>query len=100
MPIVTSNPATLTYPEIPFDRLGVHLSIAPTWQPKDVSGTLSLYVIPYRQLPDGTVEKRDDLARSLSVGDIFEESARNPAFAQAMQTVWGAVQTYILAAGL
>ncbi len=35
MPILSTQPATLTYPEIPFDRLVVHLSISPTWQLKD-----------------------------------------------------------------
>lgn len=97
MPITTTNPVVLAYPDIPFDRLGVHLSISPVWGEKSVSGTMGLQVIPYRQLPDGTVEKREDLARSVGIGDIFAEAEHNPAFAEAMQTVWAAVQGYITA---
>lgn len=100
MPIITVAPDTITHPEIPFGKLGVHLSIAPIWKTNDVSGTCSIRVIPYRTLPDGTVERREDLARMYSVADIFEESVTDPAFSAAMQKVWAGIQDYIVAKGL
>lgn len=100
MPITTTNPVVVDHPDIPFDRLGVHLAISPTWGRADVGGSMSLRLVPYRQLPDGTVEKREDLARNMAVGDIFAEAQANPVFAQAFGQMWGALQGYITAAGL
>lgn len=100
MPIITAAPEQITNPDIPFDKLGVHLSIAPIWQDKDVSGACSIRVVPYRKLPDGTVERREDKARMYSVADIFDESVKDPAFGAAMQKVWTGVQEYIVAKGL
>lgn len=100
MPILSAVPTAIESPEISYDRLGVQLAVSPIWQEKDVRGTLALRVIPYRVLPDGRVDKREDLARSVSIGDIFEEATKDPSFATAMDQVWTALQAYILAKGV
>ena len=100
MPIITAVPAQSTHPEIPFDKLGVHLNIAPIWSEKSVSGSCSIRVVPYRELPDGTIERREDLARMLSIADIFAESATDPDFGAAMAQVWTGIQQYIVAKSL
>ena len=100
MPITTSTPVAIINPEIPYDRLGIQLAIAPIFKESDVEGTMALRVIPYRVLVDGKIDKREDLAKSISVADIFTESQTDPAFASAMAQIWTAIQGYIIAKGL
>lgn len=100
MPILTTKPEQVTDANIPYDRLGIHLSIGPIWDETDVRGSMALRCVPYRVRSDGTVERREDLARGMSVSDIFEEAAQDPAFGLAFSTIFGAIQQYINDAGI
>ena len=99
MPILTSAPKAITHPEIPYDRLGVSLAISPIWKPNDVEAAVSITAVPYRVLPDGSIDKMDAAAWSYNNGQVFADSLSDPALAEAASALMTAVQTFLSAKG-
>ncbi len=95
MSIVTSVPVEIVNPDIPYDKLGIYMSISPVWGEKSIGGVASLRVVPFRVLPDGTIDKREDKARDLVIDNVFEEYAKDPVFAETMNQIWKGLQEYI-----
>ena len=99
MPIVSTNPTAPSHPEIAYDRLGVSLAVSPIWQASDVEAAVSITAIPYRVLPDGSIDKRPDLQWTFSTGQAFADSANDPALAAAATSLMTAIQTFLAAKG-
>lgn len=99
MPILTSTPKAISNPEIPYDRLGVSLAISPIWKPNDVEAAVSITAIPYRVLPDGSIDKLEAAAWSYNNGQVFANSLTDPALAAAASALMTAVQNFLAAKG-
>ena len=99
MPILTTTPKAITFPEIPYDRLGVSLAISPIWKPNDVEAGVSIMAIPYRVLPDGSIDRLDAAAWSYNNGQVFADSLTDPALAAAAGAMMDAVQAFLAAKG-
>lgn len=99
MPILTTTPKAIDHPEIPFDRLGVSLAISPIWKPDDVEAAVSITAIPYRVLPDGSIDKLEKAAWSYNNGQVFADAAHDPVLADAVSTMMVAIQAFLAAKG-
>jgi hypothetical protein len=103
MPITTTQPATLQHTEIPFDRVGISLSVSPRITPdgRDLTGSAVFVGRKYRKLPDGQIEFAPDKDNIIvNVGDITADAPGDPVLAVAMAEVFAALQTYIAAKAL
>jgi hypothetical protein len=99
MPILTSTPKVIDSPEIPYDRLGVSLAISPIWKQNDVEAAVSITAVPYRVLPDGSIDKLESGAWSYNCGQVFAASENDPALAEAATALMTAVQNFLAAKG-
>ena len=81
--------------DIKYTLRGLYLSVAPVWAEKDVSGVCAIRSVPYRVLSDGTIDKREDLATSISFSDIFKEAEQDAVFGAAFSSIFGALAIYI-----
>lgn len=99
MPITTSAPKTVTHPDIPFDCLGVSLAISPVWQPTDVEAAVSIRAVPYRVLPDGSIDKDENAAWTFNTGSAFADAQNDPALAVAAGTLMTVIQNFLTAKG-
>lgn len=99
MPI-TITPKTEQYPDLPYDKALVSLSIAPVVQGNNVEAALSLRVVPYRELPDGTIDTAESLAYTEAVGNVFERAQSDPALAAAAGAIYPAIQAFLTARGV
>jgi hypothetical protein len=91
MAIELQSPIGVSHPEIPYSKVAVSFSTAPTWivdpESKNIvgmEGAAALKLVPYRVLPDGTFDKlSDDDARcvSFSSGQLFADASTDPAMA-------------------
>lgn len=93
MPLVSTQPTEFNGNEYPY--FGLNLSISSLWQPNDVGGSVAMRLIPYRTLADGSTEKLDDQAKPVVYFDVFKEAQNDPALAQVVTTIMGAIQDYI-----
>jgi hypothetical protein len=93
MPLISSQPTIFEGNEYPY--FGINLSISSLWQPTDVGGSVALRLIPYRTLEDGTIEKLDDQPKSAVYFDVFQEAQNDPALAEIVTTIMGALQQFI-----
>ena len=84
MPITTTVPRELEYPEIPFDKYLVYLSLSPVFLPDTIEGFMSLRLVPYRILPSGVIDKLEDDAYEESITRVWEKASTDPIFAKAM----------------
>lgn len=99
MPI-TIQPKTEAYPDIPYDKALVSLAISPIVNGSAVEAALSLRVVPYRVLPDDTIDTNEALAYNEAIGNVFERSRSDPALAAAAGVVFDAVQQFLTARGV
>lgn len=99
MAIISTTPKTFTHPDIPFDRLGVSLAISPVWQPTDVEAAMSIRAVPYRVLPDGSIDKDENSAWTFSTGSAFADAQNDSALAVASSTLMTAIQDFLTAKG-
>lgn len=99
MPILTAAPLAIEHPEIPFDRLGVSLAISPIWKPDDVEAAVSITAVPYRVLPDGSIDKLESAAWGYNCGQVFSDAENDPALADAAAALMTAIQTFLAAKG-
>ncbi len=100
MAITTNQPVEIQFPEIPFDKLAISLAISPLFEPTRIGASVAMQCIPYRILPDGTVEAKREAARSIAIGDAFVEAQNDPALAVAVQTIYGALGQFVAAKNL
>lgn len=99
MALLTSSPIETAHPEIPYDKLGVSLSISPIWKPTDVEAAVAIRAVPYRVLPNGAIDKSEDRAWSWATGSAFEDSISDPALAEASTALMTAIQNFLTAKG-
>ena len=99
MPILTTTPKSVSNPEIPFDRLGVSLAISPIWRPTDVEAAVSIMAVPYRHLPDGSIEKLESADWTYNNGQVFSDSLSDPALDEAATALMTAIQNFLQAKG-
>lgn len=99
MPLQSTNPVQdpegKTYP-----YFGLHMSVSPIWEEKGVRGPLTLRLVPFDYLPDGTVVKYEAGAKYVSIFDVFTQAQKDPALAKALIAIMGAVQEFIVDKGL
>lgn len=100
MPIITNNTESVKEPELEYNRLGIYLAVSPVWKEDDVSGSVSLRLVPYRKLSDNTIEKLETKTRDVFVADVSQKAVEDPEFATAFNTILEALQTYITTKGL
>lgn len=98
MPLIIT-PKPLSHPEIPYDRVMVSLSISPIVRGTDIDAAMSMTATPYRTLPDGEIETREDLRQYFNSGQVFVDAQSDPALAVAATAVWDAIQTFLVAKG-
>lgn len=99
MPITASIPIEYNGEQYPY--YGVNLAISPKWDPTEVGGTVAMRLTPYRILPDGTIEKLDDLAKAVVYLDVFTEiNAGDTQLGMAVNLIMGSIQQFILDKGL
>lgn len=99
MPI-TITPKAEQHPDIPYDKALVSLAISPIVQGTNVEAAMALRVVPYRELPDGTIDTNEALAYNEAIGNVFERSRSDPALAAAAGVVFDAVQQFLTARGV
>jgi hypothetical protein len=97
MPISSASPVTVDGNEYPY--LAISLAISPVYGEAAVSGRLAMTAVPYR-IEDGACHYAPDSAKRVSIGDIYEQAATDPAFATFLQTLMSAGQVYITAKGI
>ena len=100
MPIVTSKPLELAHPDIPYSKLGVSLSVSPVWHENDVEAAVSITAVPYRILPDGSIDKRPDLTWGFSTGQAFADAQTDPDLAAAAGGLMALIQQFVAAKGV
>ena len=99
MPLIIS-PKDISYPEIPYDKTLVSLSIAPVINGSDIDAAMSLTATPYRVLPDGKIEANENLRRFFNYGSVFIDATQDQTLADAAQGVWAAIQGFLTAKGV
>ena len=94
------SPKTIKYPDIPFDKVAIQLSIAPIFGTVDYKIAVNVRAIPYRKLPDGTIEKNESLAETFVTGDADADAKNDPALETAMSKIGAALQEWVLRKGV
>lgn len=99
---MTITPREITYPEIPYDKPLIYLSISPQIHQREdgtqfVEAAMSMTIDPCRYLPDGTIDVAANLRHTVNCGAVFEQAKSDPALAAATQAIWGALQAYLTA---
>lgn len=99
MPLQSTNP--ITDPEgKPYPYFALHMSVSPIWEEKNIRGPMTLRLVPFDYLPDGTPVKYEAGAKYVSIFDVFTQAQKDPALAAALTQIMGAVQGYILEKGM
>lgn len=96
-PLQTNQPVTRDGKV--FSNYGINLAVSPRWEPNRVGASVAVRLTPYRE-EGGVVERLDDEARAVVFGDAFVDAQNDPALAQCVATILGALQTFIDAKGL
>jgi hypothetical protein len=100
MAIHTTQPVSVSHPEIPYSDLLISLSIAPIIKGGVVEGAVSMTAHPYR-IVDGVVEKAGDQhTKHFSTGKLFQDAATDPALADAANAIFGAIAAFVAAKGM
>jgi len=100
MAITTQNVVQVSYPEIPYDKLAISLAVSPIFQANKIAAAVAMSCTPFRQLPDGTLEKLDSAMRTVAIADAFKDSENDPVLAECVNKIFGALQEYISAKGI
>lgn len=96
-PIQTSQPVTRDGKV--FGNYGINLAVSPRWELDRVGASVAVRLTLYRE-EGGVVEELEDATRSVVYGDAFVEAGDDPALAQCVATILGALQAFIDAKGL
>lgn len=88
-------PRTLAHPEIAFDKTLISLAISPVIVDNHVEAAMSMRCVPYRVLPDDTIDAAENMAQTVNVGAVFEQAKSDPALAKAASRIWDALQDYL-----
>ncbi len=99
MPLVISVPISIPNADIPYANVAASLVISPTFTDGIVSAAVVFQIVPYRTLPDGSIDSRPDLGKTYSYADVFTSAATDPAIATAAGKIMAAIQEFILAKG-
>jgi len=99
MPLQSTNPITDPEGNV-YPYYGLHMSVSPIWEEKNVRGPMALRLVPFNYLEDGTVVKYEAGSKYVSLFDVFTQAGKDPALAEALGTIMYAVQGYISAKGL
>lgn len=89
------TPRTLAHPEITFDKTLISLAISPVIVDNHVDAAMSMRCVPYRVLPDDTIDAAENMAQTINVGAVFEQAKSDPALAKAASRIWDALQDYL-----
>jgi hypothetical protein len=99
MPL-TITPRAIPEPKTAYDKTLISLAISPIIQDNAIEAAMSMRLVPYRVLSDGSIESREDMAETINSGAVFAEAATDPALAQAAAAIWDALQGYLTAKGI
>jgi len=90
------KPRTIPFPDVPFDKGLVYLNLSPIVRGKeDPIYAMNIRVVPYRILPDGSVEQNDQQGYSESIGDTSEQGKTDPYIAKAVAILLDAIQGFM-----
>lgn len=90
-----AKPKQLAHPEIPYDQVAIQLNMSPVFKADDYVTAVNMRVIPYRALPDGTLDKSEALAVSFTSADVAADAASDPAMATAIAKIGAALQEWV-----
>ena len=99
MPL-TITPRAIPEPKTAYDKTLISLAISPIILETGIEAAMSMRLVPYRVLSDGSIEAREDMAQTINSGAVFAEAATDPALAQAAAAIWDALQGYLTAKGI
>ena len=94
MPIQASTP--IIYEGESYPYYGINLAISPMWKTNDVGGSVAMRLTPYRILQDGSIENIPDQAKAVVYMDVFADMQTDPALANVVQSIMGAIQQFIV----
>ena len=98
MAIITSKPELANGVEYPY--LGVNLAISPVWQESNIGASVAIVFTPFRVTDSGAVERLPGKERPCIYGDAYMAALTDPALAQAVETILGAIQQFVTDKGL
>jgi hypothetical protein len=74
----------------------VNLAISPLEKQDGIGGSVSMLLVPYRELEGGGIEKVEDQAKSVVFLDVFEHIQNgDAALGAAVTQIMGAIQNFI-----
>lgn len=94
MPLVIT-PRQIAHPEIAFYKTLIYMSISPVVVDNHIEAAMSMRCVPYRILPDDTIDAAENMAKTVNVGAVFEQAKSDPALAKAASRIWDALQDYL-----
>ena len=99
MPL-TITPRQIAEPKTAYDKTLISLAISPIILDTGIEAAMSMRLVPYRVLSDGSIESREDMAETINSGAVFAEAQTDPALAKAAAAIWDALQGYLSAKGI
>jgi hypothetical protein len=99
MPL-TITPRAIPEPKTAYDKTLISLAISPIILETGIEAAMSMRLVPYRVLSDGSIESREDMAQTINSGAVFAEAQTDPALAMAASQIWDALQGYLSAKGI
>ena len=100
MPIYTTNDIPINHPEIKYDKYLINFTAYPVVSGNNIEAGMTLTMTPYRELPDGTLDVKEDAKRVHSNSACFATAETDPVMATALNDIFFALGTYIAAKGL
>lgn len=94
MPLVIT-PRQIAHPEIAFDKTLISLAISPVIVDNHIDAAMSMRCVPYRIMPDDTIDAAENMAQTINIGAVFEQAKTDPALAKAASRIWDALQDYL-----
>lgn len=100
MPITTSTPyVDADGNEYPYFL--VNLAVSPRVQGGEIGASVACRLTPYRVDADGNVVKApNEASRALVYGDAYKAAETDPALANAVTNIWGAIQQLVAEKGV
>lgn len=89
------TPRTIAHPEIAFDKTLISLAISPVIVNNNIEAAMSMRCVPYRILPDDTIDVAENMAQTINIGAVFEQAKSDPALAKAVSRILDTLQDFL-----
>ena len=99
MPLQSTNPISDPEGNV-YPYFALHMSVSPIWEDTNIRGPMTLRLVPFKYLEDGTPIKYEAGSKYVSIFDVFTQAQNDPVLAEALGTIMYAVQGYISAKGM